>query len=262
MTFPSRNYIIIGILALSACKGGSAPQTSSAPTEQNQQAAAPQSPVDAATAGNISGVVKFTGNKPKLPKLSMGADAFCKTAHSTDVLSEEVVINANNTLKNVYVYIKSGLSADLKFPTPSTPVIFDQKGCMYSPHVAAVMAGQPLEVRNSDGVLHNVNARPTKNQGFNFGQPVQGMKTNKTFANPEVMVPVKCDVHPWMSGYIGIQSHPYASVTGEEGSFSLNNLPPGEYEIEAWHEKYGTSTQKVTVGAKESKTIEFTFKGA
>jgi hypothetical protein len=195
-----------------------------------------------------------------MQKISMVADAACKTAHTTDVYSEDVVVNPNNTLKFVYVYVKSGLK-DLKFPTPTEPAVFDQKGCMYIPHVSAVQAGQPLLVRNSDSVLHNVNARPVKNPGFNFGQPVQGMESKKSFATPEVMIPVKCDVHPWMHGWIGVQNHPYAAVSGDDGSFTLKNLPPGEYEIEAWHEKYGTSVQKVTVGAKETKKIEFTFKG-
>jgi plastocyanin len=133
---------------------------------------------------------------------------------------------------------------------------------MYTPHVAAVQVGQEVVVRNSDGVLHKVNVRPTKNQGFNFGQPVQGMENKKTFTTAEVMIPVKCDVHPWMHGWIGVQDHPFAAVSDENGAFSLNNLPPGTYEIEAWHEKYGTSTQTVTVGAKETKSITFTFKGA
>lgn len=254
------SFVISMLIALCACKGGGGTQ-STAPESGQQQTAVAQSPVDSATAGNITGIVKFSGTKPKMQKISMGADAFCKTAHTSDVYSEEVVVNSNNTLKYVYVYVKSGLGS-LKFPAPAEPVVFDQKGCMYTPHVAAVQAGQMLEVRNSDSVLHNVNARPAKNQGFNFGQPVQGMKTSKTFTTPEVMVPVKCDVHPWMHGWIGVQDHPYASVTGDDGSFSLKNLPPGEYEVEAWHEKYGTSVQKITVGAKETKTIEFTFKGA
>jgi hypothetical protein len=159
------------------------------------------------------------------------------------------------------VYVKSGLG-DKKFPAPTTPVIFDQKGCMYSPHVAAVQVGQEMIVRNSDGVLHNVDAHPAKNQPFNFGQPVQGMENKKVFTAPEVMIPVKCDVHPWMHGWIGVQDHPYAAVTDEQGAFTFKDLPPGTYEIEAWHEKYGTAHQTVTVGAKESKTIEFTFKSA
>jgi len=135
-------------------------------------------------------------------------------------------------------------------------------GCMYTPHIVGAMTNQKIKVRNSDGVLHNVNARPASNPGFNIGQPVKGMESERSFASAEVMIPVKCDVHPWMSGFIGIQDHPYFAVTGDDGSFTLPNLPPGDYEIEAWHEKFGTAVQKVTVGAKESKAVEFTFKGA
>ncbi|MFN0117512.1 MAG: carboxypeptidase regulatory-like domain-containing protein [Elusimicrobiota bacterium] len=250
-----------GFLALSGCKKGGSEQAA-APTEAAPVEQAVQNPVDSATAATVSGSVKFTGAKPKSQKLAMGADAYCKTKHTTDVLSEEVTVNANNTLKNVVIYVKSGLDANLKFPTPTTPVILDQIGCLYVPHAVALQAGQELLVRNSDGVLHNVNARPTKNQGFNFGQPVQGMENKKTFSEIETGIPVKCDVHPWMHGTISVFNHPYFSITGEDGSFSLANLPPGEYEIEAWHEKYGTSVQKVTVGASETKSITFTFKGA
>lgn len=245
--------------AIAGCKGnqtsttetaGSAPETSSA-----------QSAVDPATVGTVTGVVKFSGTAPKPQKIAMSADAFCKTAHAGDVTSDEVVVNPNNTLRYVYVYVKSGLG-DKKFPPSSTPAVLDQKGCLYSPHVVAVQVGQELLVRNSDGVLHNVNVRPAKNQPFNFGQPVQGMENKKTFTTPEVMIPVKCDVHPWMHSWIGVQDHPFAAVSDESGAFSLNNLPPGTYDIEAWHEKYGTASQSVTVGAKETKTIEFNFKGA
>jgi plastocyanin len=175
--------------------------------------------------------------------------------------SEEVVVNPNGTLKNVYVYVKSGLG-DKKFPAPSTPAVFDQHGCMYHPHVLSVQTGQEIIVRNSDGVLHNINARPKLNKGFNFGQPVQGMESKKSFDKPEVMIPVKCDVHPWMNAWMGVQDHPFAAVTGDDGSFSLKGLPAGTYTIEAWHEKYGVSDQTVTIGATETKSITFTFKGA
>lgn len=256
-----RSYLLMSTLfVLSACKSGSNNATQSTTADQ-APAVTSQSPVDPATAGNISGSVKFVGTKPKIQKISMSADAYCKTTHTGDVYSEEVVVNPNNTLKFVYVYVKSGLGA-LKFPTPAEPVLLDQKGCIYAPHVVAVQTNQAVKIRNSDGVLHNVNARPAKNQGFNMGQPVQGMESDKMFTSPEVMIPVKCDVHPWMHGWIGVQDHPFAAVTMDDGSFSLKNLPPGEYEVEAWHEKYGTSVQKVTVGAKETKSIEFTFKGA
>ena len=259
MTFRSHFLWLIPVLALSSCKGGgqSGSTESAAPAQQQQV----QNPVDPATAGSISGTIKFAGAKPKAPKISMSADAYCKTAHTTDVMSPEVVVNPNNTLKFVYVYVKSGLPAGMTFPTPE-PAMLDQQGCLYEPHVLAVQTNQQIKIRNSDGVLHNINARPKNNPGFNIGQPVKGMESPKSFPNTEVMIPVKCDVHPWMSAWIGVQTHPFAAVSGDDGSFTLPNLPPGDYEIEAWHEKFGTSVQKVTVGAKESKKVEFTFKGA
>jgi len=244
----------IGLLTVSGCGGGS---ESGAPAAKG---AAVKSPVDPATAGKISGSIKFSGKAPKGKKIAMNADAYCLQQHTSDVLSEEVVVNPNKTLKNVYVYVKSGLG-DLKFPVPSEPVIMDQKGCWYHPHVIAVQANQNIQIHNSDGVLHNINAQPETNKGFNFGQPVKGMKTKKKFSKPEVMIPVKCDVHPWMRAYIGVQSHPYAVVTGDDGSFSLENLPPGSYQLEAWHEVYGTQVQTVTLGPSESKSISLTFKG-
>jgi plastocyanin len=254
----SRKQIILlsSLFLIAGCGGKKEEGASSAAADTSSVA---QSPVDAA---NITGSIKFTGTKPKAKKIQMTADAYCKTQHTGTVEAEDVVVNPNGTLKNVYVYVKSGLPADMKFPAPKEAAVLDQHGCTYHPHVLAVQAGQEITIMNSDGVLHNINARPKNNQGFNIGQPIKDMKTSKTFANPEVMIPVKCDVHPWMHAWIGVQDHPYASVTSDDGSFSLKNLPPGEYEIEAWHEKYGTATQKVTVGAKESKTIEFTFKGA
>jgi hypothetical protein len=259
MTFHSRYLLLVPVLALSACKGGGESGSQAAAPAQQEQV---QNPVDAATAGTVKGSVKFAGAKPKAQKISMSADAYCKTAHPTDVYSPEVTVNPNNTLKWVYVYVKSGLKPDMKFPAAAQPALLDQNGCLYSPHVLGVQTGQQITVRNSDGVLHNINARPAKNPGFNIGQPVKGMESPRSFPNPEVMIPVKCDVHPWMSSFIGVQNHPYFAVTGDDGSFTLPNLPPGEYEIEAWHEKYGTSVQKVTVGAKETKTVEFSFKGA
>jgi hypothetical protein len=124
------------------------------------------------------------------------------------------------------------------------------------------MVGQPLEIVNDDPTLHNIHAVPKANTEFNTGQPIQGMKTTHTFTAKEVMMPFKCDVHGWMNAYLGILDHPYFAVSGTDGKFELKNVPPGTYTIEAWHEKAGTQTQSVTVGAKESKDINFTFKPA
>jgi len=143
-------------------------------------------------------------------------------------------------------------------PAPAAPVVFDQKGCHYEPHVFGIQAGQPLEILNSDDALHNVHALPKNTQEFNLGMPIKGMKLTKTFTAPEVAVKIKCEVHPWMAAYAGVLDHPFYAVTGEDGSFSLKDLPPGEYVVEAWHEKYGTQTQ--TVKVPETSEVSFTFK--
>jgi hypothetical protein len=139
-------------------------------------------------------------------------------------------------------------------------VVLDQKGCRYTPHVLGVQVGQPLEVLNSDPTLHNVHALPTANREFNTGQPLAGMKHTHRFSTREVMVPFKCDVHPWMRAFIGVLDHPYFGVTTADGTFRLEGLPPGTYTVEAWHETLGMQTQSVTIGAKESRDVAFSFK--
>ncbi|MCZ6777198.1 MAG: carboxypeptidase regulatory-like domain-containing protein [Ignavibacteria bacterium] len=209
-------------------------------------------------AADISGKVMFEGKAPKGRRLRMDADKVCKAAHKKPVRGETVLVNSDSTLRNVIVYVKEGLRKK-KFKAPSEKLVFDQKGCIYTPHVLAIQTGQELEVRNSDPTLHNVHSLSKKNPSFNVAQPIKGMKLTKKFAKPELFK-VKCEVHSWMGAYIGVFSHPYFAVTGDDGSFSLKKLPAGEYTIEAWHEKYGTQTMNVSVGAKESKTVDFTFK--
>lgn len=206
----------------------------------------------------VKGVVKFVGEAPKPRLISMKADRQCDAIHGgKSVTAEDVVVNPNGTLKWVFVYVKEGVKG--KYNPPSEPVVLDQQGCWYHPRVFGIMVGQKLEIRNSDPLLHNVHATPKKNKPFNIGQPVKGMKTYQTFSTPEVMVPFKCDVHPWMSAYAGVLDHPFFSVSNDKGEFEIKNLPPGTYTIEAWHEKLGTLTQTVTVKPGETKQIEFTF---
>lgn len=214
----------------------------------------------AADSASISGKVAFDGTAPKAKKIKTDADPKCAEMHADSPLtSEEVVVNPNGTLKNVFVYLKSGLEGKTYEP-PKTPVELDQAGCHYVPHVFGMMAKQPLKIVNSDDTLHNIHAMPTKSKEFNVGQPNKGMETMRTFAEPEIMVHLKCDVHPWMSAYVGVLNHPFYSATGEDGTFKIKDLPAGEYEIVAWHEKYGEQTQKIKVGAGEAKTADFTFK--
>jgi plastocyanin len=216
--------------------------------------------VSLASAGTVTGKISFTGAKPTVAKIKMNADPKCVKMHGgKDVESDAVVVNPNGTLKNVFVYVKSGLTG--KFPVPAGSVQFDQQGCTYHPHVLGMMVGQKLEVKNSDPTLHNVHSLAKNTKGFNVAQPKQGMKMTQTFDKAEVMVKVKCEVHNWMNAWIGVLDHPFFAVSDDKGSFTIKNLPAGDYELEAWHEKYGTQTMKVKVGASDSKTADFSFTG-
>lgn len=216
---------------------------------------------NSAYAANIDGKVIFEGTAPELRKVDLSADPNCSDLHPDGLISEEVVVNSNGTLKNVFVYVKEGLEGKTFSPSIE-PVSLDQKGCWYEPHVFGIQVNQPLEIINSDNTLHNVHSLPAKNKEFNLGMPIQGMKLRKSFSKPETMVKFKCDVHPWMASYAGVLEHPFYSVTSGEGTFEIKDLPPGSYVIEAWHEKLGAQTQNVTIGAKETKEVTFTFKAA
>jgi plastocyanin len=215
--------------------------------------------VDAATAGNIDGVVSFDGVAPKNESIRMNADPVCVKENPTPQTQETYEV-ADGKLANVFVYVKDGLG-NFSYDAPAGPMEIDQKGCRYHPHVFGMRVGQKLVIVNSDPTLHNIHAIPQKgNTEFNTGQPIQNMKTEHVFTTKEVMVPFKCDVHGWMNAYVGVLDHPYFAVTGPDGKFSLKGLPPGTYTIEAWHEKAGTQTAQVTIGAKETKEANFTFK--
>jgi plastocyanin len=213
-------------------------------------------PVDAATAGSIAGAIKLEGTPPPNPSINMGSDPYCMKLGAA---STPTFVVSNGGLQNVFVYVKDGLGT-LKFPVPATPVVLDQQGCSYMPRVVGIQVGQSLDIVNSDDTLHNVHALPMVNREFNRGQSLKGLKSTTVFTAPEVMVPFKCDVHRWMNAWVGVVEHPFYAVSGEGGAFELKGLPPGTYTIEAWHEKLGTQTQSVTIGAKESKSIAFTFK--
>ena len=257
----------LSLIVAIGCGSGKPPEASakSASEEAPQQLA--QTPADAAApaaaeAGKstIMGSVKFSGSAPAQERVKMDADPQCALAHKDAVYKPDVAVNTNGTLKNVFVYVQQGLEGRT-FAAPATPVQLNQEGCMYRPHVLGIQANQPFEIVNNDGTLHNVNCKPTKSKPFNIAQPVQGMKSTKTFSAPEVMVKCACNVHPWMTSYIGVTDHPFFSVTGDDGRFTLAGLPAGSYTIAAWHEKYGTQTQTVKVGDRETATASFEFKG-
>jgi plastocyanin len=250
--------MVVAALALSMASCGGKPTSETAPAESAQPAA---TPIDMSTVGAVGGTVKLEGAAPAGKKINMAAEPSCAAEHSTPATDQEVVAGDAGTLQNVIVYVKDGLGSR-SFDVPKTPVEIDQKGCMYNPHVVALQAGQELKVVNSDKVTHNIHPVPQNNREWNKSQPPGAAAIEDTFARGEVSIPVKCNVHPWMKSYIAVFKHPYFGVTGKDGGFNLKNLPPGTYTIEAWHEKYGTSMQTVTIGAKESKTITFTFKAS
>ncbi len=219
----------------------------------NGTSAAQQAPTGTAT---VSGSIQFTGTAPERQQLNL--DRECTELRDEPAQSQRVVVNDNNTLRWVFVYVKEGLG-DQQFGPSSEPVILDQEGCMYEPHVLGVQAGQTLKILNSDPLLHNIHALPEANRPFNFGMPTAGQERDEMFRVPEIMVRIKCDVHPWMEAWAGVTEHPFFGTSDESGAFSIDNLPAGDYVIEAWHEEYGTQTQDVSVGDGESVSLDFTF---
>lgn len=252
-------------LTLAACGGKDEDaeeenETTPAAKSAAAPAAAGAAPAAAPAAGGatVTGKVTFAGAPPAKEQIKMDADAFCKAAHSAPVYTEEAVVNSNGTLEWVLVYVKD---VQGKFAVPAQAVTLDQRGCQYHPHVFGIQAGQDLKIINSDGTLHNIHALPKVNAEFNIGQPFPKMETVKKFDKPEMPIRFKCDVHKWMGAYAGVFNHPFFATTNDQGTFEIKNLPPGNYVIEAWHEKYGTQTQNVTVAGSETKTVDFGFKG-
>ena len=211
-------------------------------------------------AGEVTGTVKWEGPVPKLRPIKMDADPVCEAHHpDTMPVSETLVLGDGNTMGNIVVHIKSGLP-DKKYGPPKDAAVFDQRGCIYIPHVLGVMVDQDVKILNSDGILHNVNVGATENRGFNLGMPKGTTEAVKSFSRPEFPIDVKCNVHPWMKAYIVVFEHPFFSVTAEDGKFTIKNLPPGTYEVEAWHERAGTRKASVTIAADGgTQTVDFTF---
>lgn len=207
----------------------------------------------------IAGYVRFEGSTPAPRAIDMAADPYCASAHGAQPpLAKAIDAGPEGRVRNAVVYVKLGLPAQ-RAPAPTEPVILDQRGCMYDPHVLALRAGQTLVVRNSDATLHNVHVSPQSNRGFNIGQPIRGLEAKRVFDKAEVGIKVVCDIHGWMGGAIAVFDHPWFAVTGEDGSYSLEGLPAGDYVVEVWHETLGTQTQRVSVAEGGQATASFTF---
>jgi plastocyanin len=218
------------------------------------------SPGVAFAASTVTGTVTFDGKAPNLKPLAMDAEPVCHKMHGgKPVANELLVLGSGNSMGNIMVWVSKGLPAGKTWPAPKTPVVMDQKGCQYVPHVMGIMVGQPYRILNSDGILHNIHTLPKINPAFNRGQPATVKEMTTSFPKPEGMLQVKCDVHPWMSAFIGVFTHPFFSVTGTDGKFTIAGLDKGTYEITAWHERLGTQTASVTVSGSDTKSQNFKF---
>jgi len=207
--------------------------------------------------GSITGTITFEGKAPKMKPLKVDADPICVANNEIAPKKEWLILDENKGVKNVLVFITEGLNID--YSPPEEPMVIDQKGCIYSPHVVGIMAGQQLDILNNDGTLHNIHALPKVNKEFNKAQPRSKKKLSVKFEKPEAPFKIKCDVQPWMGAYIGVFDHPCFSVSGDDGTYIISDLKPGEYVIEAWHEKLGSQTANVTVSDSAAHQ-DFTFK--
>jgi plastocyanin len=252
-----RSLVLIAVVAaVTACTK----QQAEAPTE-TKKAEEPLYKVDAATAGTVSGRIAFKGRKPAPKKIDMDQDAACAKLHKGGGRSDEdLVVNKDGTLANVFVYVKTGLEGK-RFEVPSAPVKLDQNGCWFQPRVLGIQTGQTLSVTNSDPVTHNVHPMAQVNREWNQSQGGGDPPLTRRFTEPEIMVPVKCNIHRWMRAWIGVLNHPYFAVTGSDGSFEIRNLPPGEYTVAAWQESLGAQEQSVKVGPSGRTSADFIFKG-
>ncbi|HMF55013.1 MAG TPA: carboxypeptidase regulatory-like domain-containing protein [Pyrinomonadaceae bacterium] len=217
--------------------------------------------------GTIKGTIALNGQAPANPKPDLSADAYC-ASKSPGLTTEEIMAN-NGHLANVFVYIKSGTTADgqnidsLSFDTPTDAVTLDQNGCHYRPHVLGVMVNQKINITSSDQTTHNIHFMPKQNQDWNQSQPAGAAALTHSFSRSEVMIPVKCNQHPWMKANVAVMKHPFFAVSGDDGTYTIKGVPPGTYTVVAWQEKLGEQTLgTVKVDANGTATADFSFNAA
>jgi len=268
MSIPSSRasvgHLVVGWVALVEIAAGLGCKKTDRPVEQAPTAAAPAAPAGSTAApigagafgkGTIRGKVHFTGKPPEAHAITT-PDPFCARQ---GIKEEEVVVGPGGGLKNVLVRVTQGATGS--YDAPKSDAVVDQNGCMYRPRVQAVMAGQTVQIKNSDQTLHNVHTYKGASTIFNQAQiPGMGPMT-KTFSDGGQIIKFKCDVHPWMTGYVGVATNPFFAVSGDDGSFTIENLPPGSFTLEAWHERLGTRSAVVAVTEAAPAAVTFDFAG-
>ncbi|MCB9799647.1 MAG: hypothetical protein H6757_02675 [Candidatus Omnitrophica bacterium] len=259
--FYRSSVLILLLLALNGCtQQASEKEEPAAPAKavETMKAETPAVSAQSSSAGvgGLSGKINFKGQVPAMEKLNLAADPVC--AASGELSDESLVVGSAGEVQNAFIYIKEGLPPG-NYDSPQTPVTLDQHGCHYVPHVLGMQTGQELQIINSDTTLHNVHAMPVKSSEFNLGMPIKGMKLKKKITTPEIMVKFKCDVHPWMSAYVGVLEHPFFSVSAADGTFRIENIPAGDYVVGVWHEKLGTQEQSVKIESGKDTMLEISF---
>jgi plastocyanin len=246
--------VLTAILLVGQGQQGRA-EPAEAAASASQQVATP----DQAAMGEVTGRIFFAGTRPELSRIAMDNDPFCEAAHSEPLFAEDGKVNNDGTVPNGLVYVKQG-AEKYSFPIPARPVVLDQKGCLFKPHVLGIMAGQELRVLSSDATIHNVHAMVKANRGWNVTQMAGGAPLREKFAQPEITIPLESNLHSWMKAYIGVTQNPFYAVTGKDGTFTIKGLPEGSYTLEAWTATFGRQQQLVRVKANEATTVNFTFK--
>jgi len=234
------------VVLLAACGGGESPPPVRTPT-----------PLDPTTTGTIAGEVRFEGTVPPMGTLQLGSFAECATQHPAPVPAGDALV-ANGKVENAFVWLKDGLG-DRVFAVPTSPVVVDQVGCLYRPRVVGAQVGQTIRFVNGDPFLHNVHGTPSKSSAWNVSLARKGAEREIRIDHPEIMVSVRCDLHPWMQGWIGVVDHPFFAVTGPDGAFRLEGVPPGDYTVGVWHERFGRGETRVSLAPRGTATATFTL---
>ena len=245
--------ICLALLAACSKKENTNESQGTSPTAENPPTQTSQ-PIDSSTAATVSGAVTYGGTAPKNAKIDMSQDPGCKGDNMA-----ETIVAKDGKLANVFVYVKDGIG-NRTFDTPKDSVTIEQKGCQYHPHVLGVMVGQNIEIRNDDPTTHNIHPTPKDNREWNESQPPKAPALEKTFTREEIMLPIKCNQHPWMRMYLNVVKTPFFAITGADGKYEIKGLPPGDYTLAFVQEKLGEQDQKITLAAKDSKTVDAGFK--